>query len=83
MARDRQGVGVKHFVHRIAHNRIAVAYLIPGTNVASIVCEGLVASTVALKGMAERLSVEPPAFVQSEDRLLVKGFYGAEQGDLF
>lgn len=74
---------MKHFVHRISHNRIAVAYMIPGTQVASVVCEGLRASANSMQRMADELSVDPPAFVQPEDRPIVKGFYGAAQGDLF
>lgn len=74
---------MKHFVHRLSALRIGVAYVVPGTQVASIVCEGLNASLADLRKLAISLSAEPAPYVQPEDRPLIKGFYGAAQGDLF
>jgi hypothetical protein len=74
---------VKHFVHPIAPGRIGVCYVIPGTTVASIVVDAPACARTALEHQALALSKEPAAYVPPEERPIVKGFYGAAQGDLF
>lgn len=74
---------MRHVVHRLSATRIGVVYFIPGTQVASIVCDGLVESAVDMERIAATLSVESSPYVPPEERPIVKGFYGAPQGDLF
>jgi uncharacterized protein (DUF427 family) len=57
--------------------------MVPGTNVASVVVDAPVAARGTLQRVAVELSHEPAAYVPPEERPIVKGFYGAEQGDLF
>lgn len=74
---------MQHFVHPSAPGRLAVAYMIPGTNVASVVTDAPVAARAALQALAVELSREGPAYLPPEERPIPRGFYGAEQGDLF
>lgn len=74
---------MQHFVHPTSPGRVGVCYMVPGTNVASIVVEGPTCARAALTLQAIALSKESAAYVPPEDRPIPKGFYGAEQGDLF
>jgi hypothetical protein len=76
---------MKHFVHPSALGRIAVCYQIPGTVVASIVCDFPAGLAGQAQHVANQLTVltashrpEPPP----EERRIPKGFY-EDQGNLF
>jgi hypothetical protein len=76
---------VQHFVTPAAPGRIAVAYLVPGTAVASAVCELPASAKGAAQALAARLTREtesPAPALAPEERRIVPGFY-ADQGGLF
>lgn len=73
---------MKHFVHPCAPGRVAVAYMIPGTNVASIVCDYPAAARGTARQYASRLSTEPTPELPPEERPVPKGFY-TDTGSLF
>ena len=73
---------MEHLVLRSAPDRCVVAYMLPGTNVASCVSEYPLGLRSAALDEARRLSVEPPPPLSPEERRIPSGFY-ADQGNLF
>lgn len=69
---------MKHFVHPLPSGRLAVAYMVPGTNVAAVVVDFPATRRAAAQGLADRMTQvsEPaPTDPRPEDRRLPPGFY--------
>jgi hypothetical protein len=76
---------VRHFVTTAAPGRLAVAYIVPGSDVATAVCDAPVAARGALEALAARLTRESePAQADPapEERRIPSGFY-SDQGALW